>query len=132
MKLENILVGGGAYALLLAALGACQSETAVGATTPTSAYFVASAQASKIIADARCHHAVDCVQVGPGREYESFDACMGDLHHDTDIALRAQKCPYGVYQDRLTSCLNDIYVAKCGDTDDTEHLATCRSESLCR
>jgi hypothetical protein len=134
-------------ALLAAACGASNAEGPVSTTTTTNAPIempasVAPAQAmtqaqplvvqgenaASQIASARCTHEDACGNIGPGREYSSFDVCVGDLRLEHLQRLTGQVCAHGVDPYALPQCVEDVRNQPCGEPAP----ASCAGMRLCR
>ena len=134
MKLKNTCISACVCALGFVALGACHESVSVGTPSTTSAAVVDNSQAINSITYARCSRENACNNIGAqDKKYQTFDACVKELNHDTGITLRADKCPQGVLADRLDGCLNDIRTERCDNPLDTiERIGSCRKGMLCK
>ena len=136
MKLKNTFISMGVCGVGFVLLGACHAgvsaDVGSGGVQTTGAT-VPNGQAIQAITDARCNREVACNNVGEGQSYSDFNACTREIGHDTQVTLRNQKCPNGILQSRLSSCLDEISTERCGNPIDTiERLAACRKGMLCR
>ncbi len=91
------------------------------------------ASAASQIADARCHHAEICRDVGgAGRRYPSREACLSECGQRAAVDLRSAQCASEVDTKRLETCLTRITVGSCSDTNaEFETSLACSSGQLC-
>src|SRR5688572_15496841 len=95
--------------LLAAALG-CErayDERPARATT-TGAVGLTNDAAATRLAGARCDREVACNNVGADRKFATREACTREIGHDTRANLRAEECPRGIDDNRLSICLSDV------------------------
>lgn len=122
----------GIVSLLVVAVACQRGSETPGATTTTAARPVGSDEAATRITKARCDREVACNNVGPGKHYEDRGACTRELEHDARATLRADECPNGVDETRLSTCVLDIANERCGNPIDTaERMMSCRRAQLC-
>jgi len=137
MKLKNTIISMGVCGVGFVLLGGCRAGVSAEVGNPgnveTTGAAVQNDQAVRSITEARCNREVACNNVGQGQKYEDFNACTREIGHDTGVTLRDQKCPNGILQSRLSSCLDQISTERCGNPLDTvERLAACRKGMLCK
>lgn len=115
-----------------AACGHGQSSES-SSTTPTSAGYVSNERAIQDISKTRCDREKNCNNFGQGKKYDSYEACAREVEHDTRATIRAEVCPYGISDNDLSSCLNDIRNERCGNPLDTAaRFTACSRSNLCR
>ena len=131
--MKPLLFGAGCA---LVALAACAHEppTPTSTTTTTSATFgVPMDNAISNIASARCNRETACDHVGPGKHYNSYEMCTRLLAQDTRLSVRGTRCPNGVRDSALSSCLIDIDKQACGlALASIDPIASCNESNLCR
>ena len=137
MKLKNTIISMGVCGVGFVLLGACHAGVAAdvgtGGGVQTTGAVVRNGQAVNEIVQARCNREVACNNIGQGQKYEDFNACTREIGHDTQVSLRDQRCPNGILESRLSSCLDQISTERCGNPLDTiERLAACRKGMLCK
>ncbi|HEY1957593.1 MAG TPA: DUF6184 family natural product biosynthesis lipoprotein [Polyangiaceae bacterium] len=136
MKLKNTIISMCVCGVGFLVLGGCQAGVSAQVGNPgveTTGATVQNDQAVRSITEARCNREVACNNIGAGQKYDDFAACTREIGHDTGVTLRDQKCPEGILQARLASCLDQISTERCGNPLDTvERLAACRKGMLCR
>ena len=117
-------------------VGACQASVStqpISTTTVTSTYLLSNDRAIDDITTARCDREFSCNNVGPGHTWDTYDACQREIHQNTRVSLREQRCPNGIDGNNLGSCLQDVRNERCGNPIDTlERLGACRTGRLCR
>lgn len=128
------LIAGGTLAL--ASFAGCEATVStqpIGQTTVTATYFVPNDQAIKDVTTTRCDRELSCNNIGVGHSWDTYDACEREIHQNTRVSLREERCPNGVDGNNLASCLQDIRNERCGNPLDTlSRLTACRSGRLCR
>lgn len=131
ISMRTLVIG---LTLGLAAVGSCaKNEAPPATTTTTAAFIVPNETAIRNITSARCNREQACNNIGPGQRYDTVDVCTRELDHDTRSTIGADKCPNGVSDNELSSCLNDIRNERCGNPIDTvERVGACRKAKLCR
>jgi hypothetical protein len=84
------------------------------------------------MADARCARESTCMDVGPGRRFESSELCLSALRADSLGHMTRLDCPKGTDPRGLERCLGAIRAEVCPRAiEQLEHLAECRAESIC-
>lgn len=107
-----------------------QAEPA-SSTTLTALDVVNNDNAVIRLANVRCDREYNCNRVGAGQTYQDQNACLREIHHDTQGVLRVDQCP-GVDQAKLATCLADIQATPCrSKLASTEDIASCRKRELC-
>ncbi len=120
-----------AATLLLLLPAACNPERS-SQTATTGAEIIPAEDAASRITARRCERELDCNDVGAGKKYEDNAACEREVAHDLQAELRPSKCTYGVREDKLNECLEELRNGKCGNPLDTvSGLATCRTGRIC-
>jgi hypothetical protein len=110
---------------------ACNHDRAAE-TTLTGAGIVTTDDAVNQLSARRCQRETDCNNIGTGKHYDDNAACEREMNHDLEADLRPSKCTYGVREDRLAECLEEIRNEKCGNLlDMMSRLSTCRTGRLC-
>jgi hypothetical protein len=119
-----------ALAVALAVGSACTHERPA-LTTTTGATIVTIDDAVNELTSQRCQRAVDCKQVGTGKKYEDLGACERQLDHDLRTPLRPATCTYGVREEKLEECLEEIRTQQCSSPRATLDTKMCRAGRLC-
>jgi hypothetical protein len=128
------IVGAGIALALCLASAACGRGEVRGpeVAATTSSLVVGNVGAIDRITAARCDREVACNNTGPGKHYETREACMNELGHDKRADLNAEECSRGISEPDLNDCLHDIHEEKCGNPlDSISRLAACRKGKLC-
>jgi hypothetical protein len=100
--------------------------------TTTSVQLVGNEDAVQRITGARCEREYLCNKIGPGKSYETREACMNELGHNKRADLGAEECGRGISEPDLQDCLHDIHEEKCENPlDAISRLAACRKGKLC-
>jgi hypothetical protein len=122
-------------ALALAALGlatSCNREPATSTTTTTSATIVNSDDAVYHLTAARCQREMECNAIGSGKRHDDYATCEREISHDVATSQSAEDCPYGIRDDRMTACLQELKSERCvNPSDRVIMLNNCRTASLC-
>jgi hypothetical protein len=119
-----------AAAVIVLAIG-CNHDRG-GSTTTTGASIITTDDAVSHLTAARCEREMDCNNIGTGKHYEDRGACEREVSHDLQSDLRPEKCTYGIREDRMGECLQELKNEKCGNPlDAMSRLATCRTSRLC-
>jgi hypothetical protein len=119
---------------LAATTGCAKNEpTRPSTTTITAAAVVPYETAIHAVTNERCTREIACLNIGPGKRYDTFEICLRELEKSTRAGLHAKDCANGVSDPDLTSCLAEIRGERCADvTNAIEHLASCKKTKLCQ
>jgi len=129
MKNELYILVTGA-ALVLACTSAPKAP--VQGVTTTGAGIVSNADAASRLAQAQCDHAQTCNQLGKDKDYADHAGCMSQVGHEMEKDYQPSKCPHGVREERLNSCVNAFKNESCGNLGDKIARAeTCRRGNMC-
>ena len=64
--------------------------------------------------------------------YADMASCKSEVGNDNKSEYRAEKCPHGIKEERLTTCLNEIKNSECGNVaDKIRRSEACRTGELC-
>jgi hypothetical protein len=100
--------------------------------TTTSTQITSNESAVARITNARCDREVACNSVGPGKSYDTREACTNELGHNKRADLNIEECAGGISEPDLNDCLHDIHEEKCGNPlDQISRIAACRKGKLC-
>jgi hypothetical protein len=130
-------IGGIVASLALSAASSCsRSPPPVSAPTEVfSAPYVAAVsvdEAVMAITNARCDREVSCDNVGSHRVFVDRDACARELGHNVMQSLRPSRCPRGVDQVKLSTCLGVARNERCADLrDSVGRVIDCSPDELC-
>ena len=129
MILARIGIAGAA----LVAMAACtKGALAPSTTTTTGATIAKNDDAATRLTYARCDREAACNGVGAGLKYADRDACMRELGRSDRAELRAENCPNGISEARLTSCMEAVRNESCRTPlDMLDRIQSCRSDRLC-
>src|SRR6187399_2920103 len=116
MKKEILVLAAGA-ALVLACTSAPKAP--VQGVTTTAAGVVSNADAVRRPTQAKCDHARVCNNYGKDKDYADEAGCMSQVGHEMEGDYQPTKCPHGVREERLNSCVNEYRNEKCGNVADT-------------
>jgi len=84
------------------------------------------------LAAAACKQATSCNEVGPGRAFDSNDACMDKAKSDATNTVRPENCPHGVNPAKLETCVSAMTSQGCsGITGSMARTAQCAASELC-
>lgn len=120
----------GAFAVI--ACHSNQPKAPVEGVTTTGAGVVANHDAAMRLTNASCERAERCNRFGKDKDYADMAGCTSEVGHDNESDYRAEKCPHGVKEDRLVTCLNEIKNSACGNVGDKIRRAeACRTGELC-
>lgn len=129
--MRNSIALFGAAAAMLLLPSACNHELP-GQTTVSGAVIIPADDAVSQLTARRCDRELDCNNIGAGKKYDDKGACEREVAHDLQSELRPAKCTYGVREDKLNECLQELRNEKCGNPLDTvSRLATCRTGRIC-
>ena len=118
--------------VLVTALGCQRGEERPAIATTTAAVPLSNDTAVMRLTSARCDREVACNSVGTGRKFADRDACTRELGHDAQATLRAEECPRGIDDSKLSTCLSDVRSERCANPLDTiDRLLSCRRAPLC-
>ena len=119
-------------AAAVAVLSAACNHERGATTTTTGAGIISSEDAVSHLTAGRCEREMDCNNIGTGKRFEDRGACEREVGHNLQADLRPSKCTYGIREDRMGECLQEMKNEKCGDPlDAMSRLATCRTGRLC-
>jgi hypothetical protein len=119
-----------AFAVLLVA--SCARRPNIGTTTTTSAGHLALGAATSRLTTERCNRELACNRIGQDREFADYASCARALDRDTRGHLRADLCPDGVDDGKLSSCLAEVSSKRCSNAVDTiEDIPACDRAHLC-
>jgi hypothetical protein len=128
--MRNAIAIFSAAAMALVA-AACNHDRGATTTTTGASIITTDAAVSHLTAG-RCEREMDCNNIGAGKRYEDRGACERAVTHDLQADLRPAKCTYGIREDRMNECLQEMKNEKCGNPlDAMSRLATCRTGRLC-
>jgi hypothetical protein len=128
--MKNALILLGTAAVLVVA---CNHDRAPAReATTTGAGIVGNEDAVHRLTDARCERARACNQLGPKEKYADEASCRRENAHDLEADLRPSECRYGIREEKLSNCLQEIRNERCGNPlDSISRLATCRTGKMC-
>jgi hypothetical protein len=110
---------------------ACHHESR-GTTTTTGAGILGSDDAAMHLTAGRCEREMDCKNIGTGKRFEDRGACERAVADDLQAAMRPPECTYGIREDRMNECLEEMKNEKCANPlDEMSRLTTCRTSRLC-
>lgn len=121
-------------AAVLVACESTPSAPAGSATTTTTADVsaVTNDHAIEEITRQRCAREFSCDNIGAGRVWRDYPACIRDTRLTERGLLRGQTCINGIDANQLSSCINDIRNTRCAVQGDIERFASCAEVKLCR
>lgn len=126
--MRNPIAFSGAIASLLLLLPSACNHGRYGQTTTTGAVILPAEDAVNRLTARRCERELDCNNIGSGKKYAEYGACEREVAHDLRAELRPANCTYGIREDKLDQCLQELRNEKCGNPLDTvSRLATCRT-----
>ena len=103
-----------------------QPPPIIGAPSPSAL------DATSRIARARCDRQTACDRVGPGRAWESQDACMAQQRERADDEVASLACARGVDSLQLGLCLDSIRGQPCNESATSLDTVTeCRTTAVC-
>jgi hypothetical protein len=112
------------------------SQTAYPGTGPSEGVMNRQNLASERVVDrlssARCDHEQTCNNIGDGRKYATVDVCMDQMRGEAANQLNAYRCPRGIDEKALDSCLASLQSGQCGfSLDSINRDNNCRASSMC-
>lgn len=116
-------------ALLISA--ACSHDRGA-MTTTTGAGVIGNEDSVQRLTAQRCQREGECNEIGAGKSYEDLASCEREVSHDLRSSLRSEQCPYGIREDKMNECADELKNEKCGNPFDmVSRLAKCRTGRLC-
>jgi hypothetical protein len=84
------------------------------------------------VVNARCEYEAQCGNVGPGRRYETADACVQLLGHDRFMGWSPAVCDSRPFRnDALYACLSAIRAQQCSAMDTAMLTTFCEPARVC-
>jgi hypothetical protein len=83
---------------------------------------------------ARCSHEEKCNNIGDGRKFATTEVCMDQMRGQAANQLNSYRCPRGIDQNGLNSCLSTLQEGHCGfefSLDALNRETSCRESSMC-
>ena len=132
---------------MVCAMSACSksdhdADTGTSGATPpaqqprrgvTNAQPVSESTTVERIASKRCDHEMGCNDVGNGKKYPSYTACMDAYRGTVAAEVNGYACPKGVDQTKLDACLSAIGSADCkAPFLAMQRIDACRSADVCQ
>jgi hypothetical protein len=103
-----------------------------GATTLTSASWIANEAAIDRIVASRCAREVTCSNIGRDRHFATGELCVREMRSRMNDELKTSSCPNGIDAARLDMCLDAIRNESCTNAVETiGRVALCRASKLC-
>lgn len=105
---------------------------ATSRTTTTGALMVTSDEARSRLIIARCDRETTCNDIGQGKRYDDRGTCERKVTRDVELTVRADQCPWGVYESHLLACTQALGHEACGVAlKRIDQIAECTQAQLC-
>jgi hypothetical protein len=84
------------------------------------------------LTQARCGRERRCDNVGDGRRYATYQACVDQVRRTVATDLNAYNCPRGIDPNGLDPCLKSLQIGDCKlSVNRLDQETNCRGRALC-